>query len=60
MVAFKWASMRAKVNIIERGTAEFEPIKDLMDERYGDEDGYEEYKKNWDVALELIPTKLYR
>ena len=60
MIAFQRAALRGTVNILKRGTKEFESIKDVMDSRYRKEAGYDEYKKNWDIALEITPTKIYR
>lgn len=60
MLAFQWAALRGNVKVLKRGTEEFESIKDVMDERYGSETGYDEFKKHWDVALEITPLKIYR
>ncbi|MCY3412261.1 MAG: pyridoxamine 5'-phosphate oxidase family protein [Candidatus Heimdallarchaeota archaeon] len=60
MIAFQWASMRGTIRVLHRGSKDFESVKDVMDDRYGGESGYEEYKKNWDVALEFTPYKIFR
>ena len=60
MIAFKWAAIRGKIHIINHEDPSFNGIRDLMDKRYTDENGYLEYKKHWDTAIEIIPYKLYR
>lgn len=60
MLAFQWAALRGNIEVLNRGTDAFESIKDVMDARYGKETGYNDFKKHWDVALEITPTKIYR
>lgn len=58
MIAFDWASIRGKIEVFHKGTMEYEEVKDIFDERYGNEQGYEEYKINWDVILRVTPEKI--
>lgn len=60
MLAFQWAALRGNVKVLKRGTEKFESIKDIMDDRYSNETGYSDFKKHWDVALEITPIKIYR
>lgn len=60
MIAFDWASIRGRVNVLQKGSIEFQEHQDVLDSRYGKHTGYAEYKQNWDAILEIIPYKLYR
>lgn len=60
MIAFKWASLRGKIEVHKRGSLVYEEVKDIFDDKYGEESGYPEYKKNWNVVLKVIPYKLFR
>lgn len=60
MIAFDFASLRGEVDIIHKQNEEYQQIKDLPDARYGDDSQLEFYKENWDIALKITPTRLYR
>jgi len=60
MIAFDFASLRGTIKLISKGSETYNQVRDLPDARYGDNDQLEQYKENWDVALEITPTKLYR
>ena len=59
MIAFINGSIRGEIEVIDRGTQEYDAIMDIPDRRYGSDPNYPLYKKNWDVALKIKPTKVY-
>ncbi len=60
MIAFDFASLRGTVELIEKNSEEYQAIYNLPDARYGENSNLEAYKNNWNVALKITPSKLYR
>lgn len=59
MVAFVNGAVRGTIELIHRGTENYEKIMNIPDDRFGEDPNYKEYKANWDVAFKIIPEKLY-
>ena len=59
MLAFNNGAVSGEAEIVYRGAPEYELIMDIPDVRYNHDPNYAEYKQNWDVALKIIPTKIY-
>ncbi len=60
MIAFDFASVRGTLELIEKGSDEYTEIYDIPDARYGTDSQLQFYKDNWDVAVKVTPTKVYR
>lgn len=59
MVAFKNGAVRGKIELLQRGTPEYEEVMDIPDTRYRENPNYEKYKRNWDIAFKISPSRLY-
>ena len=60
MIAFDYGSVRGNIDLIKKGSEEYQRVYNLPNERYGSDSQLEHYKENWDVALMITPTKMYR
>jgi nitroimidazol reductase NimA-like FMN-containing flavoprotein (pyridoxamine 5'-phosphate oxidase superfamily) len=60
MIAFDFGSVRGTIQLIEKGSDEYNLVYNLPNKRYSHDTQLEQYKENWDVALMITPTKLFR
>ncbi|MHA2028489.1 MAG: pyridoxamine 5'-phosphate oxidase family protein [Candidatus Kariarchaeaceae archaeon] len=59
MIAFNNGAVSGEVEIVYRGTPEYESIMDLPDARYSRDPNYVEYKQKWTAAIKITPTKIH-
>ena len=59
MLAFTNGAVSGEAEVVYRGTPEYDLIRDLPDERYGDDGNYTMYKQKWSAALKITPTKIH-
>lgn len=59
MISYDDGAIVGEIEVISRGTDAYTSIMDTSDEKYSDDPGYPEYKKNWNTALKIKVSKLY-
>ena len=59
MISYDDGAIEGTIELIFRGSEEYEQIMDVSDSKYGDDPGYPSYKQNWNAAMKITPTKLH-